>query len=136
MRTTSEFLLSGIFRKGPCDGIGGTIKRLAARASLQGTLISTPRYFYEWAISNVRGIEIQYTSNDEHEEETKYLNSERYIGLRTVSGKRSIHCVVPVNDKLSVKTYSTSTEVPKEVLMKRVTHAERERGGASSAAQQ
>ena len=39
--------------KGPYDGIGGTIKRLAARARLQRTLILTPREFYEWAISNV-----------------------------------------------------------------------------------
>lgn len=39
--------------KGPCDGIGGTIKRLAALASLQRTLILTSREFYEWAISNV-----------------------------------------------------------------------------------
>ena len=38
--------------KGPCDGIGGTVKRLATKASLQRTLdcqIQTPHQLYEWA---------------------------------------------------------------------------------------
>ena len=38
--------------KGPCDGVGGTIKRLAARASLQRPYheqIMTPRQLYEFA---------------------------------------------------------------------------------------
>ncbi|XP_050340402.1 uncharacterized protein LOC126766718 [Bactrocera neohumeralis] len=35
--------------KGACDGIGGTVKRHAFRASLQKTLITTPKLLYEWA---------------------------------------------------------------------------------------
>ena len=35
--------------KGACDGVGGTVKRLAARASLQSHQITTPYQLYEWA---------------------------------------------------------------------------------------
>lgn len=38
--------------KGPSDGLGGTLKRLATRASLQGTVIQTPKQLYDWASSN------------------------------------------------------------------------------------
>jgi hypothetical protein len=39
--------------KGACDGIGGAIKRLARKASLQNPYeekIITPRQLYEWAV--------------------------------------------------------------------------------------
>ena len=39
--------------KGPCDGLGDTVKRLAARASLQQPYeyqIMTPHQLYEWAL--------------------------------------------------------------------------------------
>ena len=39
-------------RKGPCDGAGGTIKRMACRTSFQiitDNQISSPSKFYEWA---------------------------------------------------------------------------------------
>lgn len=34
-------LFASVHGKGPSDGLGGTLKRLAAKASLQGVLIST-----------------------------------------------------------------------------------------------
>ena len=43
--------------KGACDGLGGTIKRLAARASLQrpyNDQLMTPRQLFDWACSNIR----------------------------------------------------------------------------------
>ena len=46
--------------KGPCDGVGGTIKRLAARESLRGALINTPLELYECAKANVEGIYFCY----------------------------------------------------------------------------
>lgn len=42
--------------KGPCDGIGGNLKRLAARASLQASSqnqILTPEALYQWAKINL-----------------------------------------------------------------------------------
>ena len=43
------------------DGLGGTVKQLAARASLQRPYkhqIMTPRQLYEWASDNIPGIYI------------------------------------------------------------------------------
>jgi hypothetical protein len=34
--------------KGPCDGVGGAIKRLAARFNLQHRQILTPAQLYSW----------------------------------------------------------------------------------------
>ena len=107
--------------KGPSDGIGGTIKRLAANASLQGTLISTPKDLYEWSKCNIKGINVSFTSIEEHEEVATNLNSHRFADLKTVPGTRSVHCVVPVNGKLATKTYSASPETPKLVEIRRVT---------------
>ena len=42
-----------------CDGLGGTVKRLAARASLQRLYdqqIMTPRQLFEWASDNIPNI--------------------------------------------------------------------------------
>ena len=67
--------------KGPCDGVGGTIKRLAAYASLQGRQISSPKELYDWAISNVKGIIFSFTIKEEHAEEATLLN-DRFVGLK------------------------------------------------------
>ena len=41
--------------KGACDGVGGTVKRLAARASLQHPYdqITKPHQLFEWAVINI-----------------------------------------------------------------------------------
>lgn len=100
---------------------GGTIKRLAARASIQGTIINTPTELYEWAKSNICGIIFAFSSNEEHKKETDFLNSSRFIGLMTVPGTRNIHCVVPTDGRISVKTYSSSSETAREVKVRRTT---------------
>ena len=48
--------------KGPCDGLGGTIKHEAARASLQRPLegqIQTALQLYEWAKEAIPSIQFQ-----------------------------------------------------------------------------
>ena len=45
--------------KGVCDGVGGIVKRLAARASLQKPFdqqIMSPTQLYEWAKENIPAI--------------------------------------------------------------------------------
>lgn len=37
--------------KGPCDALGGVLKRNASRASLQGHVITTAKELYAWAVS-------------------------------------------------------------------------------------
>lgn len=124
--------------KGPCDGVGGTIKRLAARASIQGTMITTPIELYKWAKSNISGITFSFTSNEEHKSETEVLNSTRFIGLKTVPGTRNIHCVVPANENIRVKTYSSSPETAREVEVRRtlLPACSRRKHATSSTAQQ
>ena len=51
--------------KGACDGVGGTVKRLAARASLQRPYdqqIMTPRQLFDWAAGKVPAVFFQYCS--------------------------------------------------------------------------
>ena len=52
--------------KGPCDGVGGTVKRSAARASLQkpyNDQIMTPRQLFEYSKENVAGVHFHYCTN-------------------------------------------------------------------------
>ena len=49
--------------KGACDGLGGTVKRLAARASLQRPYeqqIMTPRQLFDWASANISAVCFEY----------------------------------------------------------------------------
>ena len=57
--------------KSACDGLGGTVKRLAARASLQHPYehqIITPFQLYQWAMENVPGVHFCYCSTEEAED--------------------------------------------------------------------
>ena len=57
--------------KGACDGVGGTVKRLAAHASLQRPYdqqIMTALQLFEWASDNIKGTVFEYCSSTEYEE--------------------------------------------------------------------
>jgi len=67
----------GTHGKGGGDGLGGTVKQLAARASLQRSYndqIMTPHQLFEWAITNVPAVHFGYCSKDDYEREQQYLN--------------------------------------------------------------
>ena len=54
--------------KSPSEGIGGTIKRGAALASLQATIeghILTPKDLHSWAKENIKSIEVFYETTNE-----------------------------------------------------------------------
>ena len=61
-------MLNGISHgKGPCDGVGGTVKRLATRVSLQRPYehqIMTPHQLYEWASENISAMAFTYYTTD------------------------------------------------------------------------
>ena len=62
--------------KSPCDGIGGTVKRLVARASLQAPSqgqILNPETFFQWCQSNISGIEFMFVSSEEIDEHGQAL---------------------------------------------------------------
>ena len=53
--------------KGPCDGVGGTIKRAAVRASQRpySDQIMTPRQSFEYAKETIAGVHFQYCTIEE-----------------------------------------------------------------------
>ena len=111
--------------KGACDGVGGTIKRLAARASLQRPYdeqIMTPRQLFEWAIENIPSVSFHYWSMDDYRRE-EILLKERFLKSRTIPGTRKLHSFIPLTrNKVSTKVYSLSTTSKEE----RVTFLESE----------
>ena len=85
--------------KSPCDGIGGTVKRLVARASLQATEknhILSPIKMYNWAKENITGIHFFYVSKEEAEAHRDSLK-EKFSMIQTIPGTRSHHRFVPVS---------------------------------------
>ncbi|CAF2145756.1 unnamed protein product, partial [Rotaria magnacalcarata] len=99
--------------KGPCDGVGGTVKREAARASLQrpyNDQIMTTYQLYMFAKENIHGISFEYlTANDWQIESTTL--KERLSNARTIPGTHKLHCFKPLStNELQVQYYSASSE--------------------------
>ncbi len=85
--------------KSPCDGIGGTVKRLVARASLQATTVNhilCAKELFLWAKANISGIEMLFVSADEIEKCDMVLKP-RLVAAKTIAGTRSHHSFVPVS---------------------------------------
>lgn len=87
--------------KSPCDGVSGSVKRLATRTSLQRPLdnqITTPLSLYEWAKITMTRITFIYVTNTEYEEHSAFLH-DRCLKAQTVTGSRGFHCFIPKNEK-------------------------------------
>jgi hypothetical protein len=72
--------------KGPCDGVGGTVKRLAAKASLQRCAehkldeqILIPTAFYDYCKKNIVKIEFVYATNEDYEGEYQLLQERQEL---------------------------------------------------------
>ena len=111
--------------KGPSDVVGGTVKRLAARASLQrpyDNQIMTPFQLFQWAHESIPGTVFQYCSIEEHEEVRSQLDK-RFQNSRTIPGTRKFHSFISQSkDAIRVRPYSFSTAFKEE----KVTKQERE----------
>ena len=84
--------------KSPCDGIGGTLKRLAAGASLQAVStnhILTPQQLYQWAQTNIKGIKFFFVPKTDILEATDG-QEKRFSAAKKNAGTRSHHCFVPI----------------------------------------
>lgn len=103
--------------KGPCDGVGGTVKRLAAKASLQRPYdkqIMTPRQLYEFGRSELKAISFCYATIEEHESEAHFLK-DRFVTARTIAGTHGLHSFRPVSrEKLEVRAFSSSPTMREE----------------------
>ena len=71
-----HFFFATSHGKWPCDRIGGTVKRLAAKDSLQRPYceqIMIPRQLFQFAEDNISGISFFYCTTRDWEEEDKFL---------------------------------------------------------------
>ena len=101
---TLHLMQNGIFAtshgKNACDGVGGTVKRLAAHANLQRAKqkqILTPRQLYEFASDEISGITSFYVSSDGIQRNRPFLENQFSLG-KTIPGTCSYHCFVPISD--------------------------------------
>lgn len=109
--------------KSPCDGIGGTVKRLAARASLQATTtdhILNPLQLFQWAERHIQGIKFFFVSKDQVEAKAGGQEA-RFSSAKKVPGIRSHHCFIPTSNgqlrmfRVSADTTGTLVQEPQDL---------------------
>lgn len=82
--------------KNTCDGIGGTVKRLARRHSLQQVSsghILTPAQLYEWTVENISGIKALFVSSSQVEAIAEG-QKERFDQSSKLNGVRECHRIL------------------------------------------
>lgn len=96
--------------KGPCDGIGGTVKRLVSKASLQRVTsghILDPETMFNFCKSNITGIVFFYLKQNDIIIATSHLH-DRFENAQQVPKTREKHRFVPL-DTQRIRCYITST---------------------------
>jgi len=71
--------------KSPCDGVGGTVKREVARASLQATtsgFLLTPDDLYQWCQQHISGITFIWVGKDKLNSRTLWYESQPSVWTR------------------------------------------------------
>ncbi|VDI36208.1 Hypothetical predicted protein [Mytilus galloprovincialis] len=78
--------------KGPCDGLGGTIKRMADEAVKRGAVvIQDPKEFFDWSTtSNMKEVKFLFVKKEECKKKLDQLNK---IKLRPIKGTMKFHAV-------------------------------------------
>lgn len=97
--------------KGPCDGIGGTVKRLARRHCLQhpNVVIKTAEELYSWADKNIKNIKFFYSEPHLYNE-TLVKYQERFNSAIPIKGTQKLHKFIPLDTtKIFVKETSNSS---------------------------
>ena len=88
--------------KSVSDGIGGIVKRLAARASLQhpyNDQIMISRQLFEWASANIVGIQFSYVTSSQYEEEKRNLQ-QHYESSRSIPATQKLHAFIPSSNNM------------------------------------
>lgn len=106
--------------KGPCDAIGGTLKRMATRASLAKQHehpITNARELYNWANNRKENLQTKMTfcfvSTDEYSEAEKEFNP-IFQKAKPIPGTQKYHSYVPISiNQIAVKIFSSSNDAPK-----------------------
>lgn len=112
--------------KSACDGVGGTVKRLAARESLQRPYkghILTPHELFTWAEKNIKGICVLWVP-ERRVEEKKIELSARFESTISLKGTRTFHHFVPsslttVNVGLTSYSETPAFQVAKTIRRQR-----------------
>lgn len=99
--------------KGTCDGLGGTVKRLAAKASLQRPYheqIMTPLQLFVWSEQNIPKIKFEYCTNEDYSEEESFLKY-RLKEAETIKGTQQFHTFIPQSlTEMKCKIFSSNDE--------------------------
>lgn len=98
--------------KTECDGIGGTVKRLARKASLQRPLqdqILTTTTFYQFCISTISKINFHFISKDSTDLIRRQLEK-RFENLNTLPGTRSFHNYRPLDSSGTLEARRITTD--------------------------
>lgn len=106
--------------KSPCDALGGAIKRMAMRASLQREFsghINSARKLFTFIQGSVTAINTELCTKKEHDEMAKLLKH-KYDGVKTIPGTQKYHAFIPIEGTLSLncKRMSTSGSSTKVTL--------------------
>lgn len=100
--------------KGPADGIGGTIKRMARIESLRTfdrAQFQTAEELFNWAKENIKGINFAYSSKQEQKHTAHTLLS-KSNSLRVCPGTQSVHQFIPSDENRTIlcKPFSSYRE--------------------------
>jgi hypothetical protein len=119
--------------KSACDGIGGTVKRLTAQASLKrtvtGQILEVDKMF-EFCVTNIKNIQFILVYKIEINEVRSSLQPRFTMG-RTLPGTRSFHHFIPIDKyTISFKRMSQQTDVqtfklvqiPNELVVQQVIY--------------
>lgn len=100
--------------KGACDGVGGSVKRSAAKASLRlpsKEQILTAESLYNWLSKhgNYENVEFRYSAENDYKKNVRKLNS-RYTNTSRVKELQKQHYFTPLtNGVIEYKVYSRSS---------------------------
>lgn len=107
--------------KGPCDGIGGTLKRGASRASLarkSGEEITNAQELYNWAMNFNTIINFCFTDKNDYESMKEKLHL-RMLRAVTIKGTMGLHSFKPLTkDYIETRKYSNSEYPSKNKISK------------------
>ena len=96
--------------KGPCDGVGGTVKRLAVKASIQRPYedkLQTPLQLFEWAKISIPNVAFAFVSQEEISAEKIHV-LKRFSESKVVDGTHKLHSSYSIrgcSSTLLVKEY-------------------------------
>ena len=95
--TAKWYFFATSHRKQPCDGIGGTVKRLAAKHSLQNDVsnhILNPQQIFHFCQQSIKEIDFFFISTSDVP-----MLDDQFKNVETLPGTRSFHEFIPISER-------------------------------------